>query len=200
MKESTNFRPEMSQKVPARTILKEANSPYAYYLEVSKSGTVALKAKVVVEEWFLDIGIEDMPGGNETLVTGPDETKITEDTLEIDVVLDNGVLQKPAFVVTENNEVKGGPAGNQRGSAVTPNYRFYTTPSVPYDIRYVVIIHQKIRILEVPQDGLRIEAITDGTLNPWDMDPTQNGRQLETTWGFGVDTGGKQRGLIEKFK
>jgi hypothetical protein len=91
----------------------------------------------------------------------------------------------------------GIPAGNRRAVKITPDYTFYTTPLRPYRIEYKVVIEQKTRYepltpadgegdFRVTGNGLLVHTVLDGTKNPWDMDPTQNGRQTKGTWTFGI--------------
>jgi len=48
--------------------------------------------------------------------------------------------------------------------------------------------------------------VMDGTINPWDMDPTQAGRQVKGTWKFGINSAAgpppsaSRRGLVETYE
>ena len=69
-------------------------------------------------------------------------------------------------------------------------FQVYTTPEKPYDIRYKVVIKQDTRTSGIMKQGLELHTVVDGTLNPWDMDPDQGGRQTKGTWEFGVASHG----------
>jgi hypothetical protein len=192
--------------------LTEAGSPYTILVRGrGENGSSSSKRIVArVEEWLLDIRVEDRPGGKETLVTGPDPETITKDTLEVRVKLDeaNAVESKPEFTTTGGVKVPDGPADNAWGALVTPKYIFYTTPQTPYDIRYQLVLEQQTRIFPAPEKGIpgvAVNTVLDGTKNPWDMDPTKPGRQTKGTWTFGVNSqagqnGDRRRGLVEDYQ
>ena len=171
--------------------LTEASSPYTIRLTAWWSGQESsAEVQALVEEWLLDIGIGDGPGGSETLVSGPDERSVTSANIEVRVSLDGNPAVTPAFSVTANTEVAGGPAANERGCLVTPSYVFYTTPKTPHDIRYQVVVEENTATSTVAPDGLLLSTVVDGALNPWDMDPIKAGRQTRCTWEFGLDSSG----------
>jgi len=93
-----------------------------------------------------------------------------------------------------------------RGCILTStNYLFYTTPTAPYDIRYSVVMQQTNRItVTTSNNGTVTNTVMDGTLNPWDMHPTNASRQTKATWTFGVDsvggTNAAQRNLIKTYE
>jgi len=89
---------------------------------------------------------------------------------------------------------------------VTPTHTFYTTPQTPYDIRYTVVIEQKTTPHDQTEGGKTIDTVMDGTINPWDMDPTHAGRQVKGTWKFGINSAAgpppsaSRRGLVETYE
>jgi hypothetical protein len=191
--------------------LKETNSPFTLMVSAiygANTNSATLTAKV--EEWLLGIGIEDKAEANETLVTGPDESTIATNTpvrtnLVVHISVSGDLVASNAtFAVSNNTAAATGPAGNERACLVTPANKFYTTPTMPYDIRYQVIIEQKTATTSVSVDGLYLDTIVDGTLNPWDMDPSRTNRQTKGTWEFGVDSSGNtnatRRGLVETYE
>ncbi len=160
------------------------------------------EADAFVEEWLMGIIIEDRPGGEETLVTGPDETSV-EENLEVRVSLNGGAVAETSFDVEPNTPTPEGPAGNERGCLVTPKHTFYTTPRTPYDIRYEVVMEQKTAFSRPPEGGLKLHTVVDGTLNAWDMDPDTEGRQTRGIWRFGITSVNGQatrRELIEVYE
>jgi hypothetical protein len=190
-----------SETVP----LTEAGSPYSLKLIGTWEGAECddtFEAKV--EEWWLDLGIEDASGDTETLVTGVDERTVTTNNLPVKISLLGSGEALKYFSVTSNVEVTNGPAGNERACYVTPVHLFYTTPATPYDIRYRVVIEQQTTTTNVAPDGLRLDTVMDGTLNPWDMDAGQGGRQTRAIWEFGItsleNTNAVRRGLTETYQ
>ena len=184
--------------------LTEAGSPYTLKLIGNWSGVACdTTNQAKVEEWRMDVGIEDTAGDTETLVTGVDERTVTTNNLHVKVSLLGCGEALKDFSVTSNIEVTNGPAGNERGCYVTPVHLFYTTPAAPYDIRYRVVMNQLTATTNVPPDGLKIDTVLDGTLNPWDMGPGLNSRQTNAVWEFGIDSLGNtnavRRGLTETF-
>jgi hypothetical protein len=145
-----------------------------------------------INEWTMRVQIGDS-GGEQDLVTGPDENSITPTTLELRVSFETDLAMTIPllFSLTPDTPLDGGPAGNQRACLVTPSHTFYTTPTTPYDIRYRFEMEQK-STWDPPDapdwQGKRLVTIVDGTLNPWDMDPDQPGRQTKGIWRFGFDT------------
>jgi hypothetical protein len=172
--------------------LTEAQSPYTIRLTGAwgQKSDVA-EAKPLLEEWWMDIEIADAPAGKETLVTGPDERSVTADNLNVKVSLDGNPEESPKFTVTPDTVTADGPKDNQRACLVTPQFIFYTTPKAPYDIRYKVTIEEKTKTSGTSKNGLKLDTVVDGALNPWDMDPSKPGRQAKGTWQFGVDSTGK---------
>ena len=184
--------------------LTEAASPFKIKLTGTWSnGSTSDEVSAKVEEWAMDVDIGDKPGGSETMVSGVDERTVNSTNLVVSISLDGNSAVQADFNVKADTEVPGGPSGNKRGCKVTPLYRFYTTPHAPYDIRYKVVIEQMTELTRQPFPRIDIKTLMDGTLNPWDMDPTQSGRQTKGTWEFGVDSNtssGAQRGLTETYQ
>jgi len=183
--------------------LTEARSDYTFRIRFATDHVDCARAKV--EEWILDITIPDRPGGSETLVTGPDEDSVIPANVTVGVQVDGGPGPVAVgYSVQPNTAVAGGRRNNQRGCRmITSGYIFYTTPVTPIDIRYSVVISQNTATPAVPQNGLRLETVVDGTLNPWDMDPSTPGRQTVTTWNFGIDSGDpapRLRGFSQTFR
>jgi hypothetical protein len=188
--------------------LTEAGSPYTIRLTGSfGNGAVSCRATTTarVSGWNMAIVINDKPLNTETLVTGPDEDTINNNTMTVAVGLDNQNPAQVNYTVTPNTASPDGPAGNQWGCQVTPTYTFYTTPSTPYNITYTVQIQQITT--ETNSGEGRIETtVLDGTKNPWDMDPTQAGRQTQGNWVFGISQTAQQpptasrRGLVETYQ
>lgn len=193
-----------------KQLLSEAKSPYRIRLTATRtSSTMACTVETTakVEEWKLDLRIDDRPGGRETLVSGPNPDTITPETLEVRLKFDEaGATEStPRYDKTPRVKAPSGPPGNEWGCLVTPAHLFYTTPQSPYDIRYQVTIEQKTQIISAKTgDGKVVKTVLDGALNPWDMDPTRPGRQTKAIWQFGLNskpdaTGEQRRGLVEEY-
>jgi hypothetical protein len=153
-----------------------------------------------VEAWLLDIGIEDKPSTNETLVTGVDEDTVTSSNLQIQISLDGNTNILALFSVSNNTEVASGPVSNQWGCYVTPtNLLFYTTPETPYDIRYQVTTTEKTSTNNTATgNGLEVKSVNDGTLNLWDMDQTTDNRQTNVVWQFGINSTGSPPAAVSR--
>jgi hypothetical protein len=168
--------------------LTQAASPYQLKLTGLFQGTTVYSSPVtaVVQEWKqFYFSIDDQPGGSEDLVTGVDETTITPSTLQIAIQLGSSSPVFPLYSIVPDTPADTGPPGNSRGCQIYPAYTFYTTPTTPYDIRYAMVLQQQTQVA-----GGVITTVMDCTRNPWDMDPTQPGRQTQGIWSFGVDPPG----------
>ena len=171
--------------------LDEANSPYRLRLKATFDGSHHAcmdEVTAQVEVWKFFISIDDRPAGRETVVFGVDPETVNEETLEIRVSLDGNPEVKVPFTVTPRTTAEGGPPGNEWGCRVRLVHPFYVTPRTPYDIRYQVVIEQKITEIRTNDgEGLIIKTVMDGALNPWDMDPSKPDRQTTAIWRFGID-------------
>lgn len=183
--------------------LLESESPYTLQMTgVWSTESCFDQRNANVEEWLLDIGINDGQGEGDAIVTGPDEDTVNSATLRLEIQVAGGSLVSPGFAVTPDEEVEGGPQGNDHGYGVTPAFVFYTTPTAPYDIRYSLVAQQLTTVSEDDNER-RMQTIMDCTLNPWDMDPNQEGRQTRATWSFGIDNvsgTAVRRGLQESYQ
>jgi hypothetical protein len=172
--------------------LTQEDSPYQIQLTGIFQTQVTSKPKTAkVKRWTYHITIADKPGGTEAFVTGPDLTSINYDTFEVRIKVDGGSEVIPPYSVKGPVADPNGPPGNKRACRVTPAFLFYTTPQTPYNIRYRLVMQQKTTIETISVMGGDIKTlrtVMDGVGNPWDMDPSQPGRQTRAIWRFGLDT------------
>jgi hypothetical protein len=141
-----------------------------------------------VEEWLLPIEIAAGSAAVGRISSGPEEETITPETFIVTVTVDGGLSETPSYRVAK--EFASG--SHDWACVVTPMYKFYTSPALPYDIRYTLVMEQKTTTVE--RGGkLHLKTVMNYLLSPWDMDPSQEGRQTKGTWRFGLgcDTGGK---------